>query len=239
MAVMGDVTAVVMGKLPAAGRVKTRLVPPLTHEQAADVHGLFLRHTLERLCKARTELDLRGVVFCFDPPDAGDAARRKYADLGVTLLPQRPGDLGARLTQAHDQLGRPPTLFLGADSPDLPAAYLWAAVASLREDWGAVLGPCDDGGFWCLGAPSGWDLGPVLSGVEWSSGRELAQVRQGCARNGLATADAPEWSDVDRPADLATLAHRLRRDADPAAARLLRLLTNALPGELLTAENAP
>ena len=68
---------------------------------------------------------------------------------------------------------------------------------------------------------------PVLKGVEWSSGRELGQVRENARAAGLGVADAPAWRDVDRAGDLATLWATLRpgrlRDglADAAGADLL------------------
>ena len=226
-----DVTAVVMGKLPAAGRVKTRLVPPLSFEQAADVHGIFLRHTLERLADAGLD-----VALCFDPPDAGGAMRERYAALSPKLSfhPQSGGDLGDRLVAAVETLGKESAvLFLGCDSPDVPEGHLCDALARLRIGADLVIGPCDDGGYWCLGVAAGVDLRPVVEGVKWSSGRELEQTRRNALAAGLSVADAPAWSDVDRPADLATLADRLRQDADPAAAKLLRLLNNALPGDVL------
>ena len=236
------VTAVVMAKRPTAGRVKTRLCPPLTPEQAAAVHAVFLRTTLRRVADlaART-------VWCFDPPDDRDAAAAfleqfapssagsrgpwsarqdsgdpRRADQGprlpsnardVGLLPQGTGDLGDRLVAAAGAVGGP-VLFLGADSPDLPDGHLESQILNLKSQ--VVLGPCDDGGFWCLGVASGVELRPVFRGVDWSSGRELRQVRDNARAAGLTVADAPAWRDVDRPGDLATLCRTcgdpLRRD---------------------------
>ncbi len=206
-----------MGKLPAAGRVKTRLTPTLSPEAAAQVHQLFLQHTLGRLATCVGEGLLRASVFCFDPPDAGDAARDLTGDRAAVLA-QAPGDLGDRLHAARAAVDGP-ALFFGCDSPDVPRAHVAAAVATMAGV-DLVLGPCADGGFWCMGVADGVEIEGIMAGVPWSSGRELAAVRANAAAAGLRVAEAPAWSDVDRPADLAILWARLATapESTPAAA---------------------
>ena len=214
-----------MGKLPQPGRVKTRLCPSLSPDEAAAVHNLFLQHTLARL--QASGLPLAKVILCFDPPDADP--REYVAIKGVGLLPQSTGNLGDRLVAVTRELGQDhPILFLGCDSPDLPEAHLADALARLRRGEQIVLGPCDDGGFWCLGVAAGLDLRPVVEGVEWSSGRELKQTSDKAKKTSLSVGLSPPWSDVDRPADLATLWERLSRDETPAARRLAQGLALAI-----------
>lgn len=225
-----------MGKLPVAGRVKTRLSPPLTPEQAAAVHELFLRTTLERLVALAPAAEIGRVVFCFDPPDAPRQVLQEFGMGGdLELQPQGGGDLGSRMAQvANEVKGR--VLFLGGDSPDLPQTHLIAAAGLLVEQEGIVLGPCDDGGFWCLGATAGVDLRQVFAGVAWSSGREMGQVRQNAEAAGLSVSLAPGWYDVDRPADLTTLWNRL--EDDPPGRRLGHGLLHLLPRDLLEPDAA-
>lgn len=220
-----------MGKLPQPGRVKTRLCPPLTPEQAAGVHELFLRHTLHRLLETAPAADIGRVILCFDPPDAAPKVLQSFAMAGeVGFLPQGPGNLGDRLTMAADKVAGP-VLFLGCDSPDLPLTHLIFAGRCLCKGRKIVLGPCDDGGFWCLGVAPGVDLRPVLAGVEWSSGGEMEQVRRNAEAAGLSVDLAPPWYDIDRPADLTTLWNRL--EDDPLAQRLAGHLLHLLPRHLL------
>lgn len=223
-----------MGKLPSAGRVKTRLCPPLSHEQAAAVHGAFLRSTLEQLLFASQSGGVDRVVWCFDPPDQHEAVeaflRKGEFPAKLDLLPQSAGDLGDRLIAAAKQI-EGPVLFLGCDSPDLPDGHLEAAVERLRTGAPIVLGPCDDGGFWCLGVGKRVDLQRVLTEIDWSSGRELRQVHERAMASGYQVADAPGWRDVDRAADLANLWFTL--PDSPVGRRLGRDLSHALPIELL------
>ena len=194
-----------MGKLPAAGRVKTRLTPRLSPEAAAGVHALFVGHTLDRLAELANAGVLARPVFCFDPPGEVEAAEALAAGR-ADVLPQSVGDLGDRLVAAAEAVDRP-LLFLGCDSPDVPHGHVERAVALLEYD--VVLGPCDDGGFWCLAVRPGVALSTLVRGVDWSSGRECGQVRANALTGGYTVTGAPAWSDVDRPADLAILWARL------------------------------
>src|SRR5262245_30437923 len=132
-------TIVVMTKLPVAGKVKTRLTPALTPQQAAQLHVAFLKHVAARLAP------LGELVICFDPPDA-EPALRDIVQINARYLKQCSGDLGARLTSAFRELDSSKTLFLAIDSPDVPID----AVKQLAELVGhndEVIGPCTDGGY--------------------------------------------------------------------------------------------
>jgi rSAM/selenodomain-associated transferase 1 len=228
---LAPVAVIVMAKYPQPGQVKTRLQPALTPEQAADVQRAFVRHVARRLHRmAPAEL-----VVCFDPPDAGSAMRELLRDsCDVTYLAQAPGDLGERLAAAARMVGRlhRRLLFLGVDSPDVPAAHL-ATAARLTGETAVSLGPTDDGGYWCLGLWNEVDADALLSGVRWSSGHEARQTLERADSLGYATATAPAWDDVDRPDDLARLTGRLRGSTDRDDKDLLDRLSNFLPRGLV------
>src|ERR1700758_1931430 len=93
----------VMTKAPQAGRVKTRLVPPLTSEEAAELNKCFLRDTIATISNAYSRRALS---------DAGEAgacgiavytpvgSERTYADIlpvDFLMLPQRGDKFGERL----------------------------------------------------------------------------------------------------------------------------------------------
>lgn len=227
---------VVMTKYPAAGRVKTRLTPALAPQQAADVHAALLRHGVARLASLAAEIDGR-VFVCFDPPDAARPFHELLPDVPpAQFLPQSPGDLGARLAAAAEAVRRgwnpSGMLFFGVDSPDLPADHVRRA-ASLCRNADVVLGPTDDGGYWCVGVGGRVEPARLFAGIEWSTGREMAQTVERAGDLGYTAALADPWDDVDRPADLARLIERLSRSPDAADGRLLAALRAACPGEIL------
>ena len=212
-------TVVVMAKLPEAGRVKTRLQPALTAEQASQVHQALLMHLTQRLAA----MPWRQQVLCYDR--SGDHV--SLEGLHGTPVVQASGDLGHRLAaQAARCDGR--TLFFGADSPDLPRAHLQRA-AELLADHDVVLGPTDDGGYWCLGVSRAVDVATMLSNIAWSSGGEFAQTLERARSLGYNVAVADPWDDVDRPEDLRRLMARLGKSNDPDDRALLDRLNAILP----------
>ena len=187
-----------MCKVPVAGRVKTRLCPPLTHEQAAGVQLAFLREVVRRE---------RDTVFCHGPDDGGPALRGLLGD--VRCLPQGGGDLGDRLRRARSHFEGQRVTIVGGDVPDPDPAALAAARTS---DADVHLAPTDDGGFWAIGLAAG--VGGVgddalYAGVGWSSGRERGQVRANAVAAGYAVEDGALAHDVDDAADLRALMARL------------------------------
>lgn len=211
-----------MTKLPAAGRVKTRLVPALSPEQAADVHRIFLLHLLQRL----NACGPAAIIVCYDPPDAAAAMALLLSGAGaMELISQSAGDLGQRMAAAaattfrrHDRI-----LFLGVDSPDVPGSHLARAVSLLAEN-DVVIGPSADGGFWCLGLRDGVDAPKLLANIPWSSGAECQTTLQRASAMSYRLATADSWDDIDHPADLARLRQRLDRSNDPAEQSLARQL---------------
>src|SRR5215204_2148736 len=97
-----SVAVVLIAKFPVAGKVKTRLTPAITPEQAAAVHRAFLLHLFKRL------IDLRPaeLFVYFDPPDAQAAMKDLLCSIGpCTFIPQVAGDLGQRLAHVATLVG--------------------------------------------------------------------------------------------------------------------------------------
>jgi len=210
-----DMVVIVMAKLPKPGRVKTRLVPPLTVDDAARLHREFLLHVVHRL-------QTWPMIACHDPPDAQADMRRLLGD--VDLLPQSAGDLGERLTSAAKECGAREVIFLGADSPDVPDTHLHR-VAELLEKHDVVIAPAEDGGFWSVALGSSAEPAELFAGIEWSTGREGRQTLERARRLGYNVALAEQWADVDRPEDLRRLLERLRTSSDPDDQQLLTRLS--------------
>ena len=210
-----DLVVILMAKFPTPGRVKTRLVPPLTADDAARLHREFLLHLVHRLRTWPT-------IVCHDPPDSQSEMRRL---LDADLLPQSGGDLADRLAAAAKECAAAEVIFLGADSPDVPESYLHR-VAELLEEHDVVIAPGDDGGFWSVALSSRRvDPATLFAGIEWSSGREGAQTLERAKHLGYNVALADRWADVDRPEDLRRLLERLATSIDPDDQQLLARLS--------------
>ncbi|MEM8873975.1 MAG: DUF2064 domain-containing protein [Planctomycetota bacterium] len=195
---MPEPTPVIMCKFPVPGRVKTRLCPPLSHAQAADVQAAFLKHLATRLPAA---------VFCVDDPAA---FVERFGD--VRTIQQGTGNLGDRLIDVRRHLPDTDLLFLGADVPDLPAGPL---LDVMQEPFDVAIAPTDDGGYWCVRVNADVPIESLFGDVDWSSGREYEQTLANAARIGATTFIGESWRDCDEIADLRALLGRLSDSVDP------------------------
>ena len=204
-------TALVVFARHPRGRVKTRLVPALAPAAARRLHVACLESTL-RLADSLP----RGIArFLYLTPTERPPRRH---DLNLPrrfrLRTQRGRDLGARLRAALQALiaaGYRRVVFIGSDSPTLPAPRLRRAFAALRRA-DAVLGPARDGGYYLIGLRAKKNPSTaVFRGIDWGTPRAFRQQRARLRRLQLPTVVLPPWYDVDVPADLKRLRRDLRR----------------------------
>jgi uncharacterized protein len=187
-------TVIVVAKQPLPGQVKTRLTPPLTPDQAADVAAACIADTLATVGSwpaHRHVLLLDGVV-----------PNRLRGDFEI--WPQVPGSLDVRLAAAFDR-ATGPTLLVGMDTPQLRARHVSAVLA--RDAWDgsdAYLGPADDGGFWAI-AMATPQPGPLL-GVPMSTPATGQLQRRRLEAVGMRVAMLPALRDIDTAIDAAAVA---------------------------------
>jgi len=184
-------TLLVVAKQPAPGQTKTRLCPPLTHAQAAELYDCFLRDTLSIM---RHVPDVHHVIG-YLPEDAQGYFRQLAPDM--ELSPQRGTSLGERLDHLLTEAllgGSQRAVIMDSDSPTLPAAYLRQAFDDLA-DADVVLGPTRDGGYYLIGVKQ--PQPHLLREVQMSTPRVLADTLALADANGLNVSLLPTWYDVD------------------------------------------
>jgi rSAM/selenodomain-associated transferase 1 len=197
---------VVMAKAPRPGKVKTRLSPPLTPEQASELNICFIRDTTENIQHVTQTSNSSGLVAY--TPVGDEAAFDGLLPSGFQLLPQRGQGFGERLLFVCEDLfaaGFGSVCLIDSDSPTMPQRALVQAVKSLsREADRMVLGGSDDGGYYLLGLKR---VHPRLfEQIDWSTERVFNQTLQRAKEISLQAELLPAWYDVD---DAATL-ERLR-----------------------------
>lgn len=137
----------VIAKEPRPGFVKTRLCPPCTPEQAADVAAAALLDTLD----AVDDVIEATVAACphdpLEPVLLFDGDPTDWARPGYRVVRQHGVGLAARLSNAFDELG--PGLIVGMEAPRAVPALLDAATV-LRAG-NDLLGLAVDGGYWVIG----------------------------------------------------------------------------------------
>ena len=206
-----------IAKAPVAGRAKTRLSPPFTPAQAADLAEAALCDTLEAVLQ--TPASRRLLVL--------DGAAGDWLPAGIEMIPQRPLGFGQRLAGAFEDAGGPAFL-IGMDTPQVTPAILAGALgALLAPSTDAVLGPCEDGGYWGIGLMHADPR--AFEGVPMSTERTAECQLRRMETLGLRTALLPVLRDVDRHADAVAVAREAPASAFALAlARSERNLDRAL-----------
>ena len=192
-------------KAPVPGQVKTRLVPPLSSEQAAALYEAMLLDIVEQ----HDRVPGTDRVLWYTPDDAAEWFERVLPP-GWELRPQRGDSLAARMAQLfreHAAEGYDRMVLRGTDSPTLPLERIEAAFEALeRAD--LVLCPDQDGGYNSIGLSAPRDQ---LFELQTSSASLLQETLERARSVGLRAVTLAPHYDVDTAADLS----RLRADAEP------------------------
>ena len=195
----------VMAKAPRTGEVKTRLVPPLKHEEAAALNICFLCDVTAVIAELCVPGQADG--FAAYMPAGAEAAFDDLLPSRFRLLPQRGANLGERLLHAAEDFfaaGYEAMCLINSDSPTRPPAVLQDAVEALRAPGDRiVLGPADDGGYYLIGLKQAHRR--LFQEIAWSTPKVLASTLDRAREIGLDSTLLPSWYDVDD----ATSLHRL------------------------------
>ncbi|MEW6720047.1 MAG: TIGR04282 family arsenosugar biosynthesis glycosyltransferase [Thermodesulfobacteriota bacterium] len=218
---------IVMGKAPMAGRVKTRLCPPLTPGDAAALCACMLEDTVSEMASLR---GVRRYLF-IDPPGAAGNLRAPPYDAFETF-PQRGRNLGERMAHAAEiafRRGAKAVTIVGADCPTLSAARVRLAFQELGRGAGVVLGPARDGGYYLVGL-SGPDT-RLFRGIGWGTPAVLSETAERLRAAGTPFAFLPPERDIDIPQDLAAFRAWAKTRRVPACPRTRSWVTSRFAAE--------
>jgi len=210
---------IVVGKAPVAGKTKTRLVPPLSHEDAAALSTAFLIDTLS------TALSLGWERTTLVHPRGQASLLQGLVDPQVHLLEQPKDGLADALAYAFEQhfaAGFTYVTLIGSDNPTLPAETIRAAAAALESGADLAIGPTVDGGYYLIGMRR-QHLG-VFDGIDWSTPRVFMQTLERASQLGLRVHRVREWYDVDEVQDVERLERELASSPRGVAPRTRAVL---------------
>ena len=189
------VDVVVLAKVPRPGRSKTRLQPPCTPSEAAELASAALLDTV--LAVEAASVDGRRVLVLDEPLNT-------LVKPGWHVLTQRGGGLDERLASAFADVGGP-ALLVGMDTPQVTPGLIELAISRLRgPNVDAVLGDALDGGYWAMGLRRPNES--LFLGVPMSAPTTAVETRARLRAAGLRVVDLPKLRDVDTIADAWTVA---------------------------------
>lgn len=192
-------------KRPSPGEVKTRLCPPLTPDQAAQLAEAMLGDTVERCLAGEFR-----TVLVFAPAEAGIWFRTHFSALEDQRAQVGPG-LAERLALfVADSFARGEArslVVIGSDQPLVPLARLHEAHRALEDGADCVLGPDPGGGYYLIGLAR--SVPELFTEVRMSSAGMCAATEALARERGLTVERLAVHGDVDTPADLERLCAEL------------------------------
>lgn len=194
------VVVAVLARAPVPGFAKTRLIPSLGAEAAADLQAAFILRTLQTALAAGL-----GPVSLWCAPDcAHPLFGRCRRDFAVSLYPQCAGNIGERMAFAFADLClEGPALLVGTDCPALTPGHLKRAAQVLRKGCDAVFFPAEDGGYVLAGLRRATPL--LFQDIPWGGPEVMVATRQRLRQAACRWQEPASLWDVDRPGDIARL----------------------------------
>ena len=190
---------IVFTRYPQSGKAKTRLIPALGAEAAADLHRQMTEYTLSQIKPLQQRRSLT-VEIWFVGGDRVQMQAWLGSDLSYQAQPA--GDLGDRMVQAFQAAfdsGVKAAIIIGTDCPELTDVLLTEAFQALQHT-DLVLGPATDGGYYLIGLRR---LVPELfKTIAWSTDRVFQQTVDIASNLNLSFTTLLTLTDVDRPDDL-------------------------------------
>ena len=191
---------IIFTRYPVPGTTKTRLIPAVGPEAAADYQRQMTEHTV---AIARSLQSVRPIHISIRFTGSSQAQMQQWLGADLELVAQGEGDLGARLSrsfQAAFDHGATRVLTIGIDCPQINRRRLIQAFESLHHHSG-VVGPATDGGYYLIGL-SQW-VPELFIDIHWGTETVLAQTQAIAAAQNLPLAYLDPLNDVDYPEDLA------------------------------------
>ena len=195
---------VIFSRYPEAGHAKTRLIPKLGPDGAAQLQRQMTQHTLNIAPPLHAGLNVE-VRF-----EGGDRHRmQQWLGPEQAYRPQGDGNLGDRMLRAFDEnfvQAYEKVVIIGTDCPELDSALTAAAFAALDEN-DIVIGPATDGGYYLIGmrihaADHDNDLDPLFEAVDWGTETVRAKTLENTQKLGFSVALLDERDDIDLPEDI-------------------------------------
>jgi uncharacterized protein len=192
----------IFAREPIAGRTKTRLIPLLGEEGAAQFH----RHCIRAALRTAQQAAVGEVLLCVTPEPQADSFFYSLSPTPTCWL-QNGGDLGARMHNAFvyglQQASR--MIIIGTDCPALTELHLQMVSAWLSQNEGACFIPAEDGGYVLVGmsrSPNFFKSSATLfTDIDWGTDSVMQQTRIAAISAGINLYELPPLWDIDTPDD--------------------------------------
>ena len=202
---------VVMGRVPKAGKVKTRLTSVWSQDEAALLYTAFLADVGRLVDRAAQRRPFRKYFCCVWENEDDKRIAKTLVPNDWTIFEQTTGGLGERIEHARQFTGCHYVVVLGSDSPAMPEERIIAAFNALASK-DIVVGPVEDGGYDLIGFSGSKPA--VLSDISWSTEHVLSQTREKANNAGYTIEELDMSFDIDFPEDLERVLQQFENISD-------------------------
>ncbi|NEP81957.1 MAG: glycosyltransferase [Okeania sp. SIO3B3] len=190
---------IIFTRYPEPGKTKTRLIPALGAEGAANLQGQMTETTVKKANKLFDLMSLSVEVRFV----GGDLQLMKnWLGSDLKYQEQGMGDLGERMARAFQSAfnqGMKSAIIIGIDCPSLTPEIILQAFTKLTQS-DVIIGPATDGGYYLIGLRK---ITPELfQGINWGTSEVLSKTVAIAQSLKLIIDYLPKLSDIDRPEDL-------------------------------------
>jgi rSAM/selenodomain-associated transferase 2/rSAM/selenodomain-associated transferase 1 len=195
---------IVFTRYPEPGTTKTRLIPLLGAEGAADLQRKMTEHTLSQIKRLSTQREL-SVEIRYEGGDKH--LMQTWLGQDFEYRPQGSGDLGQRMKRSFDDAfgtGATRVVIIGTDIPEITEGIIQKAFSVLQQK-NMALGPAKDGGYYLIGLQKNslsQAIPDLFSGINWGAGDVLEKTIKIATHSGLSFTLLDVLQDVDHPEDL-------------------------------------
>lgn len=200
---------VIMAKEPKPNEVKTRLIPTLKPEFATELYHNFL---LDKINQVHSFDAVHPYLAYF--PESAESFFREIVPQRFFLIRQAGSNLGERLDNISKRLNSlhyTKIIMLDSDTPNLPTSYISDGLSGLDEA-DVVLGPCEDGGYYLIGAKA--STPELFRDIPWSTTKVTEMTLKNAEEADLKLRMLDYWYDVDTPESLKRLKDDLDKDLE-------------------------
>jgi rSAM/selenodomain-associated transferase 2/rSAM/selenodomain-associated transferase 1 len=195
---------IVFTRYPEPGTAKTRLIPLLGAEGAADLQRKMTEHTLSQVKRLSTRREL-SVEIRYEGGDKH--LMQTWLGQDFEYRAQGSGDLGQRMKCSFEDAfgaGATTVVIIGTDIPEITEGIIQKAFDVLQEK-NMALGPAKDGGYYLIGLQKNslsQAIPDLFSGINWGAGDVLEKTIKIAKHSGLSFTLLDVLQDVDYPEDL-------------------------------------
>ncbi len=189
-----DSKIIIFCKAPISGTVKTRLLPVLSEQQAAELHSKLATKTISQAIKSQL---CPVEIWCSPELD-----HPFFQTFKIDLKKQKGNDLGERMHHALQTTleHSSSAILIGIDCPSLTIEDLDQAFTQLEEGSDVVIAPAEDGGYTLIGMTKNND--GLFNNIDWGTSKVFDQTIVKINKHDLHCYKLTMQWDVDRPEDL-------------------------------------